>query len=62
VAGVYLHGKAGDLAANRPELAGAQASLVATDILAHIPFALASLQAGDVSYLEERLLQSVSSL
>ncbi|NJL73059.1 MAG: NAD(P)H-hydrate dehydratase [Candidatus Competibacteraceae bacterium] len=28
-----LAGKAGDLAANRPELAGAQASLVATDIL-----------------------------
>jgi hydroxyethylthiazole kinase-like uncharacterized protein yjeF len=58
VAGVYLHGKAGDIAAHALGPAG----LVAGDITAAIPLALTAITQGEVSHLEELLSDSVTSL
>lgn len=62
IAGVYLHGKAGDAAVQKSEPAGAAACLMASDIQKHIPHALSAVKSGEVSYLEEKLLLSVSML
>lgn len=56
-AGVYIHGKAGDIAAASLGAAG----IVAGDIRASIPLALMSIAAGDISTLEEQLSHSLLS-
>ncbi len=58
VAGVYLHGKAGDIAAENIGTAG----LVAGDITAAIPLALTAIAHGETSHLEELLSHSVTGL
>ncbi|MBU6455199.1 MAG: NAD(P)H-hydrate dehydratase [Cyanobacteria bacterium REEB67] len=58
VAGVYLHGKAGDIAANTL----GQAGLVAGDISAGVPVALTVVKAGELSHLEQLLSHSVTNL
>ena len=58
VAGTYLHGKAGDIAAATIGATG----IVAGDITAAIPQALAAITAGEVSHLEELLSASVAGL
>ena len=57
-AGVYLHGKAGDIAS---DIIG-KAGLVAGDITASIPQALTAITQGEVSHLEELLTQSVTGI
>lgn len=56
-AGVYIHGKAGDLAA----AALGQAGIVAGDIRAALPLAMQNIQAGEISILEEQLSHSLLS-
>ncbi|MBS1994431.1 MAG: NAD(P)H-hydrate dehydratase [Cyanobacteria bacterium SZAS LIN-3] len=56
VAGTYLHGKAGDIAAQTVGSAG----IVAGDITASIPPALTAIAAGEVSHLEELLAATVA--
>ena len=51
VAGVYIHGRAGDIAAEETGVA----SLVAGDLMAAIPDALASIQDGQESDLESMI-------
>jgi ADP-dependent NAD(P)H-hydrate dehydratase / NAD(P)H-hydrate epimerase len=53
VVGVYLHGAAGDVAAEDI----AETGLVASDIMHAIPFALANVKRGDRSKFEEALIQ-----
>lgn len=71
ISGVYIHGRAGDLALQRHNtlkqqdeivLAGLSQLMVASDILEYIPQAMGSVHAGELSYLEQRLAQSVSTL
>jgi NAD(P)H-hydrate epimerase len=57
-AGVYLHGKAGDIAAATL----GQAGIVAGDITAAIPLAIAAITQGETSHLEELLSHSVTTL
>jgi NAD(P)H-hydrate epimerase len=56
-AGVYIHGRAGDLVAAN----FGQAGIVAGDIRSAIPLALLNIAAGETSMLEEQLTQSVLS-
>lgn len=56
-AGVYIHGRAGDLVAAN----FGQAGIVAGDIRSAIPLALINIAAGETSSLEEQLTQSVLS-
>lgn len=56
-AGVYIHGRAGDLVAAN----FGQAGIVAGDIRSAIPLALLNITAGETSMLEEQLTQSVLS-
>lgn len=56
-AGVYIHGRAGDLVAAN----FGQAGIVAGDIRSAIPLALINIAAGETSNLEEQLTQSVLS-
>ncbi|MBK9772443.1 MAG: NAD(P)H-hydrate dehydratase [Candidatus Obscuribacter sp.] len=71
ISGVYIHGRAGDLALQRHNslkqqddivLAGLSQLMVAGDICDYIPQAMGSVHAGELSYLEQRLAQSVSTL
>jgi hydroxyethylthiazole kinase-like uncharacterized protein yjeF len=57
-AGVYLHGKSGDIAAATLGLAG----IVAGDITAAIPLAITAITQGETSHLEELLSHSVTTL
>jgi len=56
-AGVYLHGKAGDIAASNIGKTG----LVAGDITAAVPLALTAISNGEISHLEE-VLHAVTAL
>ncbi|MCA0312943.1 MAG: NAD(P)H-hydrate dehydratase [Candidatus Melainabacteria bacterium] len=60
-AAVYIHGRAGDLAA-RGEENNPNPILIASDLISQLPKAMASIVSGEVSYLEERLAQSISGL
>ena len=56
-AGVYIHGRAGDLVSAN----FGQAGIVAGDIRSAIPLALMNIAAGETSTLEDQLTQSVLS-
>jgi hydroxyethylthiazole kinase-like uncharacterized protein yjeF len=56
-AGVYIHGRAGDLVAANI----GQAGIISGDIRSAIPLALTNIIAGELSALEEQLSQSVLS-
>jgi hydroxyethylthiazole kinase-like uncharacterized protein yjeF len=56
-AGVYLHGKAGDIAANTLGKAG----LIAGDISAAIPVGLTVIKSGELSHLEDLLSQAAAN-